>query len=71
MDLFDSKPGLDALRGVELPDSIRKGQRLTGMTSKQDRFLVHIHFESVTFVSGCRGHRKLHHIGPFELSRDA
>src|SRR5262245_57783064 len=28
LDLFDYKPGLDARRGVELPDSIRKGQRL-------------------------------------------
>src|SRR6185437_10701769 len=33
MDLFDNKPKLTDLRGTELPDSIRKGQRLTGMTS--------------------------------------
>ena len=38
MDLFDYKPKLDELRGTELPDSIRKGQRLTGMTSTQERF---------------------------------
>ena len=40
MDLFDYKPQLDKLRGNDLPDSIRKGQRLTGMTATQDRFPV-------------------------------
>jgi hypothetical protein len=40
MDLFDHKPKLADLRGVELPDSVRKGQRLTGMTSRQDSFPV-------------------------------
>lgn len=40
MDLFDHKPGLARLRSSELPDSIRKGQRLTGMTSKQESFPV-------------------------------
>ena len=40
MDLFDHKPGLERLHGTELPDSIRMGQRLTGMTSRQDRFPV-------------------------------
>ncbi len=40
MDLFDYKPGLRDLRGTELPDSIRKGQRLTGMTSLQESFPV-------------------------------
>jgi hypothetical protein len=40
MDLFDHKPLLDRLEGTDLPDSIRKGQRLTGMTSRQDRFPV-------------------------------
>src|SRR4051794_33244871 len=32
IDLFDPKPGLDDLQGTDLPDSIRNGQRLTGMT---------------------------------------
>ena len=36
MDLFDHKPKLAELRGTELPDSIRKGQRLTGMTVDAD-----------------------------------
>ena len=40
IDLFDHKPGLSALRGTELPDSIRQGQRLTGMTSTQASFPV-------------------------------
>jgi hypothetical protein len=40
MELFDHKPMLERLEGTELPESIRQGQRLTGMTSRQDRFLV-------------------------------
>lgn len=40
MDLFDYKPGLSEKRGENLPDSIRNGQRLTGMTSGQKTFPV-------------------------------
>src|SRR5471030_1146216 len=40
MDLFDPKPELEKFRGQELPDSIRQGQRLTGMTSGQKSFPV-------------------------------
>jgi hypothetical protein len=40
MDLFDYKPTLDKLRGKDLPDSVRMGQRLTGMTATQDRLPV-------------------------------
>lgn len=40
MDLFDYKTRLRDLRGTELPDSIRKGQRLTGMTATQATFPV-------------------------------
>ncbi len=40
LDLFDYKPALAAKRGEELPDSIRNGQRLTGMTSGQKKFPV-------------------------------
>src|SRR5262249_25027046 len=40
MDLFDHKPRLRDLRGTELPDSVRQGQRLTGMTATQSRFPV-------------------------------
>jgi hypothetical protein len=38
LDLFDYKPNLAKLRATELPDSIRKGQRLTGMTAYQASF---------------------------------
>jgi len=38
LDLFDYKPKLQESRGVDLPDSIRKGQRLTGMTAYQATF---------------------------------
>src|SRR5437764_3302463 len=40
MDLFDYKPNLKDLQKTELPDSIRMGQRLTGMTSTQTSFPV-------------------------------
>jgi hypothetical protein len=40
MDLFDPKPQLTARFGEDLPDSIRNGQRLTGMTSGQKKFPV-------------------------------
>jgi hypothetical protein len=40
MELFDHKPLLERLEGTDLPESIRQGQRLTGMTSRQDRFPV-------------------------------
>jgi hypothetical protein len=40
LDLFDHKPGLRARYDDELPDSVRQGQRLTGMTSGQARFPV-------------------------------
>lgn len=38
LELFDHKPLLNKLRGQDLPDSVRQGQRLTGMTSGQDSF---------------------------------
>jgi len=40
METFDYKPKLAEMRGTDLPDSIRKGQRLTGMTATQTRFPV-------------------------------
>ena len=40
MDLFDYKPALDKFRGSELPDSVRMGQRITGMTSGQSSLPV-------------------------------
>src|SRR5690606_11242888 len=38
MELFDYKPLLNKKVGEELPESIRAGQRLTGMTSNQNSF---------------------------------
>tara|TARA_B100000497_G_C7684731_1_gene414784 strand:- start:1078 stop:2514 length:1437 start_codon:yes stop_codon:yes gene_type:complete len=38
LELFDYKPKLKEMFGQELPDSIRKGQRVTGMTSEQRSF---------------------------------
>src|SRR5579863_6105631 len=38
LDLFDYKPKLKEARGTDLPDSVRKGQRLTGMTAYQTKF---------------------------------
>ena len=40
LDLFDWKPALAKNFDQDLPDSIRQGQRLTGMTSGQKRFPV-------------------------------
>jgi hypothetical protein len=40
VDLFDGKPALDQLHGSALPDSVRGGQRVTGMTSGQSSFPV-------------------------------
>ncbi len=40
IDLFDYKPELARLHGSELPDSVRQGQRLTGMTSGQKNLSV-------------------------------
>ena len=58
IDLFDHKPLLRKFHGQDLPDTIRKGQRITGMTSGQDRlpvaasiFQFHKHGQSGTELS--------------------
>jgi len=38
LELFDWKPKLRELNGQELPESVRNGQRLTGMTANQKSF---------------------------------
>lgn len=38
LDLFDFKPKLIEMFGQDLPESIRRGQRLTGMTADQKKF---------------------------------
>ncbi len=40
MDLWDYKPNMEAKYNEDLPESIRNGQRLTTMTSGQERFPV-------------------------------
>lgn len=64
MELFDYKPALAKMHGVQLPDSIRGGQRLTGMTSKQDslpiaspqQFTFKQHGQSGAWVSDLMPH---------------
>ncbi|MCC7503952.1 MAG: DUF1501 domain-containing protein [Saprospiraceae bacterium] len=38
LELFDWKPLLRKMNGQDLPESVRQGQRLTGMTANQKRF---------------------------------
>ena len=46
LELFDYKPTLRDENGQQLPESIRRGQRLTGMTSHQKSFpLAGSHFD--------------------------
>jgi hypothetical protein len=40
IDLFDNKPRLREWHTSELPESVRRGQRLTGMTSRQSSFPI-------------------------------
>jgi hypothetical protein len=40
MELFDYKPRLQEFQGTDLPESIRAGQRLTGMSATQSSFPV-------------------------------
>ncbi len=40
LDLFDYKPEMQKWYDKDLPDSVRQGQRLTTMTSKQARFPI-------------------------------
>jgi hypothetical protein len=40
LDLYDYKPELTKRYNEDLPDSVRNGQRITGMTSGQSRFPV-------------------------------
>ena len=40
IELFDEKPGLAKWAGVELPESVRQGQRLTMMTANQKQLVM-------------------------------
>jgi len=63
IDTFDYKPSLDKLNGQDLPDSVRQGQRLTGMTARQKTFPAaksvadfHQHGESGQWISDLLPH---------------
>ena len=58
MDLLDYKPVLNEKHGTQLPDEVRKGQRLTGMSGNQSSlplagspFKFEQHGESGTWLS--------------------
>src|SRR5580698_877512 len=40
IELFDYKPRLTEFQGSDLPESVRKGQRLTGMSASQSSFPI-------------------------------
>lgn len=63
IETFDYKPVLRKKQGTELPDSVRRGQRLTGMTANQASFPVaaskfpfHRYGKSGTWVSSLLPH---------------
>lgn len=63
MELLDYKPTLKSLHGKPLPESVRKGQRLTGMTARQSSFPIvnppfafRQHGESGTWISDLLPH---------------
>ena len=43
IELYDHKPGLAKLAGQKLPDSVRRGQRLTGMTKGKPQLVMPPH----------------------------
>ena len=43
IELFDEKPRLKDLGGTELPESVRRGQRLTTMTANQKQLVMPAH----------------------------
>ncbi|MEM7235463.1 MAG: DUF1501 domain-containing protein, partial [Planctomycetota bacterium] len=63
LDLFDYKPELRRRNGQNLPESVRRGQRLTSMSSKQaklplagSKFRFERHGESGAWVSELMPH---------------
>jgi hypothetical protein len=63
LDLFDYKPNLRKLQGTDLPNSVRNGQRITGMTSGQATFptaasifAFHQHGKSGAWISDLLPH---------------
>ena len=63
LDLFDYKPTLAEMNGEQLPESVRKGQRLTGMTAYQKSFpLAGSRF---SFSSYGKSHRMISELLPY------
>ena len=64
-DLFDEKPLLNERRGEDLPPSIRKGERITGLTERQGALpVVGSKFEFKNYgKSGLRMSELLPHLG--------
>ena len=63
LDLFDYKPLLNKMQGQDLPESIRMGQRLTGMTANQKKFpLAGTHF---TFNEHCQSRAWVSELMPY------
>ena len=63
LETFDYKPGLRSMMGQDLPDSVRKGQRLTGMSANQaslplipSKFNFNQYGQSQTWVSELMPH---------------
>ncbi|HEX5051867.1 MAG TPA: DUF1501 domain-containing protein [Planctomycetota bacterium] len=65
LDLFDEKPLLNERRGEELPPSVRKGERITGLTERQGALpVVGSKFDFVNYgKSGVRMSELLPHLG--------
>ena len=67
LDLFDEKPLLNPRRGEELPDSVRQGQRITGVTEKQGAlwWSVRVSNSSPTAKAGLRISELFREMGAF------
>lgn len=64
IELYDEKPGLIKMAGKELPDSVRNGQRLTGMTAGKAQLIMPAHSQFRRYgESGATVSNWLPHIG--------
>ncbi len=64
LELFDEKPGLSTWAGQELPESVRRGQRLTTMTANQKQLVMPSRTQFLTHGQcGARVGEWLPHIG--------
>ncbi len=64
IELYDHKPGLIKLAGQTLPDSVRRGQRLTGMTKGKPQLVMPPHAGFTKYgQSGATVSEWLPHVG--------